>query len=128
VNEAAPEAPQQESAERTKPPRIELSNGNGVAGFAKMVQAWLGQQGWAAQRLTNQRPYRQDQTVVHYRKGFESSARRLAQDLPASVEVEPSSELRKDVDVRVVFGRDARAWALRPGRLPELALAAPVSR
>ena len=117
-----------DTAPPARPPRIEVSNGNGIAGFAKAVQGWLVQQGWATKRLTNQRPYQQAQTIVHYRQGFEASARRLAEDLPATVEVGPSSELRSEVDVRVVLGRDARAWALRASGSRELAMTAVTAR
>ena len=86
--------------------RLELSNGNGVRGAAARLQQWLARQGVRANRLTNQRPYVQQQTVIQYRSGQEEAARRVASSLPVAVELAatPSAGLR--TDVRVVLGMD----------------------
>jgi len=85
---------------------LELSNGNGVRGAAARLQQWLASQGVHANRLTNQRPYIQQQTVIQYRSGQEEAARRVESSLPVAVQLSaaPSAGLR--TDVRVVLGLD----------------------
>lgn len=86
--------------------RLEVSNGNGVAGMAARVGRWLSTQGENNAYLTNQRPYVQQATVVQYRSGQEKAAQRVARSLPAHAKAaaEPTEGLRSDV--RVVLGRD----------------------
>ena len=86
--------------------RLEVSNGNGVAGMAARVGRWLSTQGENNAYLTNQRPYVQQATVVQYRSGQEKAAQRVARSLPAHAKAaaEPTQGLRSDV--RVVLGRD----------------------
>jgi Tfp pilus assembly protein PilF len=86
--------------------RLEVSNGNGMNGMAAHVGLWLAARGVPTQRLTNQQPYAQRQTVIQYRSGHEDAARHLATLLPASAQTasQASPDLRSDV--RVVLGRD----------------------
>ena len=86
--------------------RLELSNGNGVRGAAARLQQWLSSRGVHANRLTNQRPYVQQQTAIQYRSGQEEAARRVASSLPVAVQLSaaPSAGLR--TDFRVVLGLD----------------------
>ena len=86
--------------------RLEISNGNGVAGMAARVGRWLATQGLQADRLTNQQPFAQQQTVIQYRNGHAEAALRVARSLPANAKAElaPLQGLRSDV--RVVIGRD----------------------
>ena len=86
--------------------RLEISNGNGVAGMAARVGRWLATQGLQADRLTNQQPFAQQQTVIQYRNGHAEAALRVARSLPANAKAElaPLQGLRSDV--RVLIGRD----------------------
>jgi lipoprotein NlpI len=86
--------------------RLEVSNGNGVAGMAARVGRWLATQGVRTDRLSNQPRFVQQQTVVQYRDGHEQAALRIARSLPANAKAEsvPRTGLRSDV--RVVLGRD----------------------
>ena len=86
--------------------RLEVSNGNGVAGMARLVGRWLATQGLDNVRLTNQRPFAQQTTLIQYRSGHEEEARRVARSLPAGAKalLGPTQGLRSDV--RVVLGRD----------------------
>jgi hypothetical protein len=86
--------------------RLEVSNGNGVPGIASRLRGWLTNQGVVTTRLTNQAAYAQRETVVHFRRGHEESARRLAETLPAPVTTLERDNLNLRVDVRVVLGRD----------------------
>lgn len=91
--------------------RIELSNGNGVGGFASRVRGWLAWLGVKVDRLTNHRPYREANTLVQYREGYEAQARELARQLPLPALVEARNDLDPRADVRVVLGHDFRAQA-----------------
>jgi Flp pilus assembly protein TadD len=86
--------------------RVEISNGNGIAGMARRVGKWLTTHGIATARLSNQRPYTQQTTVVQYRPGGAEDAERLARAMPgpAHVESRPTPNLR--TDLRVVLGHD----------------------
>jgi hypothetical protein len=86
--------------------RVEISNGNGIAGMARRVGKWLTTHGIATARLSNQRPYIQQTTVVQYRPGGAEDAERLARAMPgpAHVELRPTPNLR--TDLRVVLGHD----------------------
>jgi hypothetical protein len=86
--------------------RLEVTNGNGVAGMARLVGRWLATQGLDNVRLTNQRPFAQQTTLIQYRSGHEEEARRVARSLPAGAKAlaGPTQGLRSDV--RVVLGRD----------------------
>jgi hypothetical protein len=86
--------------------RLEVSNGNGVPGIASRLRSWLGNQGVATTRLTNAPVFAQRETVVHFRRGHEESARRVAETLPAPVTTLERDNLNLRVDVRVVLGRD----------------------
>lgn len=97
--------------------RLEISNGNGLNGFARRVSAALSRLGWAGGRLTNQLPFRQAATEIHYREGYAAEASRLAATLKPGVLVIRDDTLAAQVDMRLVLGRDA--WSeralLRPG-------------
>jgi tetratricopeptide (TPR) repeat protein len=97
--------------------RLEVANGNGVGGLAQRVADRLAGQGMRAVRLTNQRPFEQARTEVHYRDGYAAEAARLAGKLQDAVTLVPSEQLAGRIDVRLVLGRDA---------LRESALFAPV--
>ncbi len=87
--------------------RLEIANGNGVTGLAKRTSSSLQRKGYAVTRLTNQVPYTQMITEIQYRQGQENQAKRLNALLSAPAKVVESSQLRKDVGVRLVLGRDA---------------------
>jgi tetratricopeptide (TPR) repeat protein len=89
--------------------RLEVSNGNGLNGFARRIAGALARLGWANSRLTNQLPFRQAVTEVQYRAGFAAEAIRLASGLRPGVVVIRNDSLAAHIDVRLVLGRDA--WA-----------------
>lgn len=101
-----PVAMQQASNARQASMRLEVSNGNGVSGMAARVGRWLATQGLQTERLTNQQPFVQPQTVVQYRVGYEEAALRVARSLPSNAKADTSPTLGLRSDVRVVLGRD----------------------
>lgn len=102
---ATPKVPEVPTV-RERAMRLEVSNGNGVNGMAARVGRWLATQGVQTDRLTNQQPYAQKQTVIQYRSGHEDAALRVARSLPANAKAEPVPTLGLRSDVRVVLGRD----------------------
>jgi tetratricopeptide (TPR) repeat protein len=88
--------------------RLELSNGNGVSGMAARLGKWLAHEGLPTSRLTNLRPFAQEQTLVEYRTGHEAAAWRVMQALPLEIRSNPVLHEGLTSDVRVVLGSDWR--------------------
>jgi hypothetical protein len=86
--------------------RVEVSNGNGIGGMARRVGAQLKEVGIDVVRLTDQTPYNQAVTEVHYRADYATEAARLAALLHAPVPTIESRTLRADIHVRLVLGKD----------------------
>jgi hypothetical protein len=86
------------------PFRLELGNGMGRRGAAQQLRKQLLLRGFEVRHTVNVPPYRQPYTVVSYRPGHAAAARRVAQTLPLSVQVQPDPAQR--ADVRVVLGHD----------------------
>jgi hypothetical protein len=89
-----------------RPPRVEISNGNGVPGMAARVSRWFTTQGLPVRRLTNQRPFTQRQTVIQYRSGHEEAALRMSHALPVRAAIEPAPAMDLRSDLRLVLGHD----------------------
>jgi tetratricopeptide (TPR) repeat protein len=93
--------------------RIEVSNGNGVPGMARQVSDFLQQNGFATARLTDRQPYQQALTEIHYRPGHAGVAEEISRLMPMGALMVESYNLRKDIHVRVMLGKDAArqvAW------------------
>jgi len=86
--------------------RLEVSNGNGVSGAAGKVSRFLRAQGYTAARLTNKKPYRTQATQIHYRPGYEAQALLLQSKLLDAPKLVERNDIRANVSVRVVLGRD----------------------
>lgn len=85
---------------------IEVANGNGVTGMARKVSEFLQQNGFARARLTDRRPFQQVQTEIQYRPGSYILADQISQMMPNQVPMVESYALRRDIQVRVVLGKD----------------------
>jgi len=86
--------------------RLEVANGNGVNGAAGKVSRFLREQGYMATRLTNKKPYRTLTTQIHYRPGYEAQALLLQSKLLDAPKLVERRDIRANVNVRVVLGRD----------------------
>jgi tetratricopeptide (TPR) repeat protein len=95
------------SNETRKRPRLEVANGNGLNGYARRVSAALHRAGWETARLTNQLPYTQRVTEVHYREGYVTDAMKLAASLKDGVLIVRNDALPPQVNLRLVLGHDA---------------------
>ncbi len=89
--------------------RIEVANGNGVTGMAKRISNVLNLQGISVSRLSNELPYKQLETKIHYRAGFEKTAANLKDALKGHAVAVLTPTLSANSDVRLVLGRDAIA-------------------
>lgn len=85
---------------------LEISNGNGVNGMAKKIAYFLQESGYAKARLTNRKPFTVQTTLIQYRYGHQEDAEYLRSSLPGNTGMVPSSNLRADINLRVVLGRD----------------------
>ena len=86
--------------------RIEISNGNGVNGFARRVGAELVSQGYPVGRYTNQKPFDVKVSHLEYRAGYGEKAGLVARMLPVKARMIEAADLRRDISVRLVLGRD----------------------
>jgi len=112
---AAPWAAATLATPRAPVRRLEISNGNGVAGMAAQVGRLLARQGLPSATLSNAPSFARPETLVQYRPGDAEAALRVANSLPAAARLEPTLAPQAGTDVRVVLGRDwiARAPCLQ---------------
>ena len=89
-----------------RPYKIEVSNGNGVTGMAKKVAGFLGSEGYSRARLTNQKPFQVASSLVQYRSGYREQAQSLVSTLPGQPGIAQADDLRGDISIRVVLGKD----------------------
>lgn len=90
----------------TVPMRLEVSNGNGVTGFAKRIGSALKDYGFPTARLTNQKPFNVAISQIQYRSGFRDEAQRLQSTLPGKTELIQTDKLRQDIQARLLLGKD----------------------
>lgn len=86
--------------------QIEVSNGNGISGMARQVSGFFQQYGFAKARLTNHPSFNQNQTEIYYRPNSYQEAHQINQMLPKQARLIESMELRHDVQVKILLGRD----------------------
>jgi tetratricopeptide (TPR) repeat protein len=83
---------------------LEISNGNGRQGLARLLSRQLREPDVKVVRLTNQKKFNVRQTRVEYQPAFRDVAERLAQRVGARDPVRMGTPGR--ADVRLVLGRD----------------------
>lgn len=87
-------------------PTLEISNGNGVRGLAQRISRSLDERGVPVTRLTNQKGFAVRETELQYRPGHEKDAAIILAALPKGVSLRQAAQLRKDIDIRLVLGKD----------------------
>lgn len=105
---AAPAAPGPALPPAAARARLEVVNGNGQQGLARRYRLVLGRAGIEVDRIANQRPFRQQSTIIQYRPGAEAQAIRVQQALPEPATLQPSARLA-GTELRLVLGKDAGA-------------------
>ena len=89
--------------------QVEVSNGNGVTGMASKVGKFLLTQGYSMARLTNQKPFTIKKSQIQYRDGYHALALLLKGSLPEPLELIERSDLRADVSMKLLLGKDLTA-------------------
>jgi len=84
--------------------RLEISNGDGRPGLARMVSRQLRDPAFKVVRLTNEKGFGVRQTRVEYLPAFRDTAERLARDVGSGEPVEVAMD--GHADVRLVIGHD----------------------
>jgi tetratricopeptide (TPR) repeat protein len=97
---------------------LEISNGNGRQGLARLMSRQLREPGVKVVRLTNEKGFAVRQTRIEYQPAFRGVAERLAERYGASKPVEVN--MRGRANVRLVIGRElsAERIASRSNSLP----------
>jgi hypothetical protein len=75
--------------------------------MARQVSDFLQQNGFATARLTDRQPYQQVLTEIHYRPGHSGVAEEISRLMVVGVPMVESYNLRRDIHVRVMLGKDA---------------------
>ncbi|KQV80407.1 hypothetical protein ASD15_16295 [Massilia sp. Root351] len=88
--------------------QLEIANGNGVPGLAKRFRRALAQLGIPVERLSNEKPYRQQQTTIEYRPGYRQQAAELQAALRGQATLQDAGP-RTRTELRLVLGKDAPA-------------------
>ena len=115
---------QSADASDTSPVKLEIANGNGITGMAKRVKQFLHGQGYATERLTNQKPFKVQITQIQYRNGHQQEARRLQSSLPKQSSLVQNDKMHTNINVRLVLGRDiAENIAFFDGKRDKIQLA-----
>jgi len=106
ITESAAPAPVEPSGSIVPVVQLELSNGNGIPGAAARLKRWLAHEGMAVERLTNRRPFVQQQTTIQYRVGQRDAAQRVAEALRMTAHLDDAPVAGLQPQVRVVLGHD----------------------
>ena len=114
----APKAPPPSLPDPAQPAiaaALEISNGNGRQGMARLVSRQIRDPGVKIVRLTNEKGYKVRQTRIEYQPAFRDLAERLARRFGTAIPVEVRMAGR--ADVRMVIGHDLppQRLAYRPG-------------
>lgn len=92
--------------------RIEVSNGNGVARFARKFSAQLRADSIPVARITNLGSFLLKETVIEYQPGHAAAAQALMARIGLAVRLVPAIRQRPRSDIRVALGKDALQLAL----------------
>lgn len=92
------------------PARLEISNGNGVAGMAAALARTVAGDALQVVRLSNVRHFAVPSSRIEYQRPQEAAARVLAARL--GLRVAAQGEARGSAELRIVLGRDLRDPAL----------------
>ena len=93
------------AAERVKT-GIEILNGNGIRGLARLTQTVLFQEVFNVARIGDYINFGAESTVIYYRPGTERVARVLHSEIFPEAQLAESSKLRKGVAIKILLGRD----------------------
>ena len=87
--------------------QFEVTNANGVTGFARKFSAQLRQDNILVRRITNHDSYLLKETVIEYQPGYQNAAHTLVSRTQLVAHVTPAKIARAGSNVRILLGRDA---------------------
>jgi LytR cell envelope-related transcriptional attenuator/Tetratricopeptide repeat len=90
---------------------LEISNGAGRERMATRFRSYLQVRGFANIRVSNDKTFRNNATVVFYREGYREAAELVARELPFPATVERADD--QAAHVRVLLGSDFLDWDRR---------------
>lgn len=108
ASEAAAALPAAPAPSAPQLAQLEIANGNGAPGLAKRFRRALAQLGIPVGRLSNDKPYRQQQTTIEYRPGYRQQAAELQAALRGQATLKDAGP-RSRAELRLVLGKDAPA-------------------
>ena len=91
--------------------RIQIVNGNGIAGVAARMRAWLLERGVVGAHLGNLPPFRSATTRIEYQPGYAEQAREVSRRMPTHSELVSVPASRASAEVRVIIGHDIKSAA-----------------
>ncbi|MTV41579.1 LytR C-terminal domain-containing protein [Duganella radicis] len=86
--------------------RLEISNGNGVAGAAARLARTLDMEGVKTVRLSNVRPFVEPQSRIEYQREQKAMAQKLGRRLGLPLQATRATSAY--ADMRIVLGHDTR--------------------
>ena len=91
--------------------RLDVANGNGIAGMALKMRDVLARRGVVTARVSNRKPYNTKSTEIFYLPGYKKEAEQVRNALAANVTLTPVQAIPGMQDVQLVLGRDAAQYS-----------------
>jgi hypothetical protein len=85
---------------------VEVANGNGRRGMARMVGEYLKREGAKVTRISNAEHFAMVRTQLYFDPAYQAEAEQLAERLPVAPELIEMTEDYVHAGIRVVIGRD----------------------
>lgn len=106
---------------------LEISNGNGRQGMARLVSRQIRDPGVKIVRITNDKSFKVRRTRIEYQPAYRDLAERLARRFATSAPVELNANMTGRADVRLVIGHDlpSQGLAYHPDAVPAGGAGAP---
>jgi hypothetical protein len=96
---------------------IEVRNGNGTRNLARQTCSLLRQEGFTVAKIGNHVDFGAAKTMIYYRPGAEKVARAVSAAVFPRAGLEPSLELKKGMDIKILLGADLLQRPLLMARL-----------
>jgi hypothetical protein len=87
---------------------IEVRNGNGTRNLARRTRSLLSQEGFTVARIGNHVNFGAPNTMIYYRPEAEKVARAVGATVFPRAGLEPSLNLKKGMDIKILLGADLR--------------------
>jgi len=88
------------------PARLEVANGNGKEGMARLMTSVLARHGQTVVRVTNADNFDYSSSTIYYMPERRQEAEKIASSLPVQVDLKEMDITHRRVDIRIVIGKD----------------------